>query len=279
MKKSAFAAAALLATTAAPATAQQTVATLENGALPSTTDGRTFTSNPTDNRQNDNGTLSSARMSATSPISANGSIEIEGQRSRVYNDMTGLGIAATSLGSFTADYQVDNGGIATNPQSPAFRVYVNGSNSVSGFAGRSELIWEAANNGGYALGVPGAVKATDLFWRQIVGRGYDGTSGISSGGYNLRSLSAWGDLLGGSVLGIGVGNGGCPGNCSTFSAFADNLSLTTDTSTYGYDFGTAAVTGAVPEPATWAMLLVGFGGIGFAMRRRKSKVTTDVAFA
>lgn len=36
---------------------------------------------------------------------------------------------------------------------------------------------------------------------------------------------------------------------------------------------------AVPEPATWAMMLVGFGGIGFAMRRRKSKVTTTVAYA
>ena len=38
-------------------------------------------------------------------------------------------------------------------------------------------------------------------------------------------------------------------------------------------------TAAVPEPAMWAMMLVGFGGIGFAMRRRKSKVTTNVAFA
>lgn len=36
---------------------------------------------------------------------------------------------------------------------------------------------------------------------------------------------------------------------------------------------------AVPEPATWAMMLIGFGGIGFAMRRRKSKVTTTVAYA
>lgn len=36
---------------------------------------------------------------------------------------------------------------------------------------------------------------------------------------------------------------------------------------------------AVPEPATWAMMLIGFGGIGFAMRRRKSKVMTNVAFA
>lgn len=29
------------------------------------------------------------------------------------------------------------------------------------------------------------------------------------------------------------------------------------------------ITGAVPEPATWAMMLLGFGTIGFAMRRRQ----------
>ena len=29
---------------------------------------------------------------------------------------------------------------------------------------------------------------------------------------------------------------------------------------------------AVPEPATWAMMLIGFGGIGLAMRRRRSGV-------
>jgi hypothetical protein len=32
----------------------------------------------------------------------------------------------------------------------------------------------------------------------------------------------------------------------------------------------AELTAAVPEPSTWAMLLFGFGGIGFALRRRKS---------
>ena len=36
----------------------------------------------------------------------------------------------------------------------------------------------------------------------------------------------------------------------------------------------ATVTSAVPEPATWAMLLLGFGAIGGVMRvnRRRSKV-------
>ncbi|MEH3120469.1 MAG: PEPxxWA-CTERM sorting domain-containing protein [Sphingomonas phyllosphaerae] len=36
--------------------------------------------------------------------------------------------------------------------------------------------------------------------------------------------------------------------------------------------------GAVPEPATWAMMMLGFGVVGFAMRR-KAKVNTRVRFA
>lgn len=34
---------------------------------------------------------------------------------------------------------------------------------------------------------------------------------------------------------------------------------------------------AVPEPATWAMMLLGFGGIGFAMRRRRQPTLAQVA--
>jgi hypothetical protein len=53
--------------------------------------------------------------------------------------------------------------------------------------------------------------------------------------------------------------------------------------TNGQTFGNVllssfAVTPNVPEPATWAMMLVGFGGIGFAMRRnRKSMGLAQVA--
>jgi PEP-CTERM motif len=34
---------------------------------------------------------------------------------------------------------------------------------------------------------------------------------------------------------------------------------------------------AVPEPATWAMMLIGFGGIGFQMRRKRSKMVFQIA--
>ena len=34
---------------------------------------------------------------------------------------------------------------------------------------------------------------------------------------------------------------------------------------------------AVPEPATWAMMLLGFGGIGMSMRRRRQPVLAQIA--
>ena len=34
---------------------------------------------------------------------------------------------------------------------------------------------------------------------------------------------------------------------------------------------------AVPEPATWALFILGFGGLGYAMRRRNAKVTVAKA--
>ncbi|WP_170318370.1 PEPxxWA-CTERM sorting domain-containing protein [Sphingomonas sp. PAMC 26621] len=68
-----------------------------------------------------------------------------------------------------------------------------------------------------------------------------------------------------------------PANAPTFSTgtfvlinpFFGNANLT---------ISPAAVAGAVPETATWAMMLVGFGAVGFAMRRR-SNVRTTVSYA
>ena len=35
--------------------------------------------------------------------------------------------------------------------------------------------------------------------------------------------------------------------------------------------------GAVPEPASWAMMIVGFGGVGAAMRRRRTLTAAATA--
>ena len=62
---------------------------------------------------------------------------------------------------------------------------------------------------------------------------------------------------------------------------------------YMFDFGTAGadsitlnqsgfsnsilIPGGVPEPATWAMMLMGFGAVGYAMRRRRKSLIAQVA--
>jgi hypothetical protein len=38
-----------------------------------------------------------------------------------------------------------------------------------------------------------------------------------------------------------------------------------------FEFDVSGVNGAIPEPATWAMMLVGFGGLGAAIRARRSR--------
>lgn len=49
----------------------------------------------------------------------------------------------------------------------------------------------------------------------------------------------------------------------------------------GTEFGTAtvdiAVAGAIPEPGTWMMMILGFGAMGGALRYRKRKMTTAAA--
>lgn len=45
----------------------------------------------------------------------------------------------------------------------------------------------------------------------------------------------------------------------------------------GFKFKDLSVNSAVPEPATWAMMIIGFGMVGSAMRRRTVK--TNVSFA
>jgi len=45
----------------------------------------------------------------------------------------------------------------------------------------------------------------------------------------------------------------------------------------GGGFGGAVAISAVPEPATWAMLLLGFGAIGFQIRRRRQQVRVQYA--
>jgi hypothetical protein len=88
---------------------------------------------------------------------------------------------------------------------------------------------------------------------------------------------------GGAAQSFTLGNGE-----NFFNVFATGsdviTSITFDTNGVGVTdlrqvrLGGFSTTAAVPEPATWAMMFLGFGGVGFAMRRR-SKVGTRIRFA
>lgn len=245
------------------------VTSLSSGATPSTNDGTTFTASSAELGQNRTPaqSFSSATITSDTSLSSNGSLELTGDRTRVYNDLTGSGITANSLVSLLGDYLVSNGG-SGGIQSPAFRVYVQDGNYVS------ELIWEAAYNGGYTSGTPDSLQAGDQFWNYTYGCGFVGTTGCNAGSYVMNTLEGWGNSFSSNaiVLGIGVGQGGGAG--SGFDAFADNLTLNTDRVSTTFDFQAPA---AVPEPSTWAMMLFGMGGIGVAMRRRRKPTLAHAA--
>ena len=67
-------------------------------------------------------------------------------------------------------------------------------------------------------------------------------------------------------------------NPITLSASQYTLTINGNNSGAGSLGGSITISpSAVPEPATWAMMLLGFGAVGFAMRRRRSPVLAQVA--
>nr|WP_126174641.1 PEPxxWA-CTERM sorting domain-containing protein [Altericroceibacterium xinjiangense] len=96
------------------------------------------------------------------------------------------------------------------------------------------------------------------------------------------SVFDFSDVLNGNTwIGIHKGRGGRGGFEGTgfFLLNASNL----DTVSLNLGGASSAVVyssvGVVPEPATWAMMLLGFGAIGFAMRKAKRKPNVSVSYA
>jgi hypothetical protein len=107
------------------------------------------------------------------------------------------------------------------------------------------------------------------------------SAGLVVSGSDVNALN---DLLanaGGQVV-LGLHWGNVPGAAGNVSAFYlwDNAAVGSIhlTDTQGYSNAVLyRSTAAVPEPATWAMMLLGFGAIGLASRRRRTKAVAKMA--
>ena len=150
-----------------------------------------------------------------------------------------------------------------------------GGNLITGTTGSATT---AAENTYINLLLTNAVSQGPGYTPPYLGLDYDTVLGAVTGlngsaTMNFGSLN----LSGLTILGAHFGNNidSDPNNITAFWLL-DLGSSTTNTITLSSGQGSsnaqifATGVAGVPEPATWAMMLLGFGGIGMAMRRRRS---------
>ena len=242
-----------------------------------------------------------------------GSLELHGDRTRyvigsLYDYANAPSFGIDTLRSLTFDWNVAANTSSQRHAAPVGRVIVADANNA-----RTELVWEYVYNGGKADESSPLDQwltvGTDALWYANARTGSTGlgstvlstfqtnsradttgftTAGgtgagvIYAGGSQLnQNLVDWTRYFSADARVIGISFGAGSGFGSGFTGFVDNAALTTAGAAGQVvdrlNFEPAA-TGAVPEPATWAMTILGIGAVGFAMRRRQ-KVTTRVSYA
>jgi hypothetical protein len=84
------------------------------------------------------------------------------------------------------------------------------------------------------------------------------------------------DRLTAATIGFNFSGGIAPGSDSAQIAIETNATRFTSGFLSAFNTGSATITGfapSVPEPSTWAMLLVGFAGLGYAGYRQARQAT------
>ena len=95
-------------------------------------------------------------------------------------------------------------------------------------------------------------------------------NGVEIFDFNFKSLAVAESFFHDSVINLGSNLGPVIDLTFAYNLVADG------SGGFGFDF---AIGGAVPEPSTWAMMLVGFAGLGFAGSRRSLKGKAKVGFS
>lgn len=176
-----------------------------------------------------------------------------------------LGVKFSSGAGYAAI--VDHGFPALTPSPPSI---------IGGTSAAGTLDYTAAITASFFDPSDGITKATTSSV-SVLGDLY----GLGSGSIFMNVYDVDGNLLG-SVSDVDSYPLGTGGVLSFSGAGIHSVSFYSNNGTVGFDnftFEALRVVGApgVPEPATWAMLLLGFGLIGGAMRTRRRSVSVSYA--
>jgi hypothetical protein len=189
----------------------------------------------------------------------------------------GLGLAAGAALAFGATQAsaaelVQNGGFQTGTFAGWTQSGNTGSTTVSSLAGNASTF-------GARLGPVGSIGTLTQMLNTVASQTYT----IS---FDLRNLQADAfnsfQVLFGGVQIYASGAGGFPASYLTFNGFTGTstgaqtalvFNFRQDPSYYLLDNVSVQGLAAVPEPATWMMLLLGFGMVGSVMRSRRRRVS------
>jgi hypothetical protein len=196
--------------------------------------------------------------------------------------LTGKGVTLADIanGAISFDYYRSSTSSVAGHFLPALRFSFTNGDGKSGY-----LIWEGVyNNVGtvatdswqtatltgdyfyqrtanYSFGFPTGGTTDAQVYDKTLANYLDGTVYTGSTGRKTYALGA-GTVINALEIGVGSGWGG------SFDGAVDNVSV--DLGTRGQISANFQVraTPAVPEPATWAMMILGFGVVGWALRRK-----------
>ncbi|MCW6536417.1 PEPxxWA-CTERM sorting domain-containing protein [Sphingomonas lycopersici] len=192
---------------------------------------------------------------------------------RVFAGVGALALAAAATPSNAAEL-VTNGGFETGN----FSGWTLGGNT--GFTGVDAASAHSGTYGAY-FGAVGSTGTLSQLLNTVAGQTYTVSFWLSNSGGPTDSFEA---SIGNTVLQTFT-------NVNAFQYF--NFSFTTPVSgspsllkftfrqdpSYWHidDISVQGLAGSVPEPATWAMMILGLGAVGAAMRRRRAATTVRYA--
>lgn len=183
----------------------------------------------------------------------------------------GIGSVPEGTSFARTGYSVSAGGISGATLTVLDNTYLNGGNQIRNRfgAGTGSVVDDSYGDLTFTFAAPTTAFGLDI---ATIARGFSGASSgafvLTVGGvaytYNYSGSSGFG------FLGITTD--------TPFSSLTIATSKTNDSLFDNVRIAGPAATPAVPEPASWAMMIAGFGLVGFAMRRRQT-VNTRVIFA